>query len=163
MSRRLLVSLALLPALTAHAQPPASSSVVKAKAELAPRAKPPVPGGLVTVNVVLTIEDGWHIYANPAGDETARPTVVAPDPKAPVRVLAIDYPPGVALPQPGDAPPVLVYEPSATIPMRLQLRDDVPPGPLELPLQVRYQPCNDRACLAPATLKVVARLEVQPR
>lgn len=140
-----------------------SKGVLKASIALAPRARPPVPGGLVTLNLTLTIEDGWHIYANPAGDESVRPTVVGFEPKAPVKILGVDYPPGTPTPQPGADVPVLVYEPKVTIPVRLQLKDDVSPGPLDLKVQVRYQPCNDRACLAPAVLAVPVRIEVQGR
>jgi hypothetical protein len=45
------------------------------------------------------------------------------------------------------------------ITVRVRLRDDVPPGPLSLPLRIRYQACNDRACLAPMSLEVPVRLE----
>jgi DsbC/DsbD-like thiol-disulfide interchange protein len=135
--------------------------VVTASAKLAPRAAKPVPGGLVTVQVLLEIEDGWHIYANPAGDESARPTIVAPEAKAPVTVLGVDYPEGTPSDAGGAGTIVLVYEPKVTIPVRLQLKDDVKPGPLEVKLQVKFQPCNDSACLAPATLTLPVKLTVQ--
>ena len=138
-----------------------SNGVLKARAVLAPRAGAPVPGGLVTVQVTLTLKEGWHIYANPASDETVRPTVVGPAPEAPVKLIAVDYPPGIPSPQPGSDLPVMVYEPEATITVRLQLDEKVPVGPIELPLLVRYQPCNDRACLAPAKLTVPVRFMVR--
>src|SRR5262249_41828104 len=42
-----------------------SDSVVKAKASVMP--EKPGPDGKQTVTVMLTIEKGWHIYANPPG------------------------------------------------------------------------------------------------
>jgi DsbC/DsbD-like thiol-disulfide interchange protein len=137
--------------------------VLTATAKLAPRAAKPVPGGLVTVQVLLEIEPGWHIYANPAGDESARPTVVGFEPKTPVTVLGVDYPPGTPTQFGGPDTLALTYEPKVTVPVRLQLKEEVAPGVLELKMQVKFQACNDSSCLPPATLTLPVKLTVQAR
>jgi DsbC/DsbD-like thiol-disulfide interchange protein len=134
--------------------------LVTVRARMVPRARAPVAGGLVTVNLTLAIAEGWHVYANPVGDGTYRPTVVRLGRGVPARVLSVDYPRGKPLPGPSGDSEARAYAESAVISVRLQLAGDVPAGPLEIPLEVEYQACDDRLCRPPARLATAVRIEV---
>jgi DsbC/DsbD-like thiol-disulfide interchange protein len=162
----------LLTAVVAQAQAPSGPvagrragddrPVVSARAMLAPRAGAPTPGALVTLSVWLDIQPGWHVYANPTGDKLSRPTTLAVAPEAPVKLIAIDYPPGERLDPAASPGSPLAYRGSVRIPLRLQLDRAAPAGNLELPIIVRFQACNDQLCLPPKSLTVPLTVRVEP-
>lgn len=105
--------------------------------------------GSQTVTVTLHISKPWHLYANPVGNEdlaAAQTTLVFPKG---VKIVQAKYPAGKTI-----TDKVLgkyhVYENKVTIPVVIQ-RAAGSSGPLEV--SVRYQACDDRRCLPPATAK----------
>ncbi|MCA1686157.1 MAG: thioredoxin, partial [Planctomycetia bacterium] len=133
-----------------------SQGVVAVKVE---RVDPVVlPGHLeFQATVSLTVKDGWHVYANPPGVEGVSPTRVTVDePK--VNIVKVVYPPGVAkvLASSGKEK-VGVYEGKVTITVRFA--DARGPGASHKET-VRFQACNDRACLAPAAVPVTVTVPV---
>jgi len=85
------------------------------------------------------------------------PTRLTLEPGQNYKILKLDYPPGVAktLASSG-AEKVSLYEGKVTIRARLG-PDPRDVGKIDsLKFRVKYQACNDRACLAPAELTVVA-------
>jgi uncharacterized protein YyaL (SSP411 family) len=139
-----------------------SRGVVTAQIRLAPDSRP-VPGATVTADLTLAIKPGWHIYGNPTGVDIIKPTSVELAPEAPVTELDCEYPRGEPMRQPDGPDPVSVYQAKTTIRVRFRVPDRQETGKLEVPLRVRYQACNDRACLAPATLKVPLSIDVKAR
>jgi len=150
----------------------------------APEATPPLPGapGVVTadarrvgagplapgaefeVEITLKIKPGYHIYANPAGTEDVIPTVItlAPGPKA--DLAGVRYPAGESkVLAAGGTARVAVYEREARLTARVRLAGDAPSGDVIVNIRVRHQACDDRACLAPATLELPVRVEVGKR
>jgi hypothetical protein len=118
----------------------------------------PRPGGSFRAVVALDIKRGWHIMANPAGMKNLAPAVLSMADNQPARVEP-SYPPGtdLQLGEPG-ADKAKVYEGRVEIPVRVQLEGA---GlPTKLALKLKYQACDDKACLPPATLDVP--LEVGP-
>lgn len=93
------------------------------------------------VNVSLEIADGWHINANPASSGLIATEVFAP----PEVFAEIVYPPGDEFLHDGDTQ--RIYQNSVVIKLRLHDPQDI----FGSELAIRYQPCNDRSCLAPAT------------
>ena len=142
--------------------PPNSSKVVSAEAKVVEDAKPKA-GGEVALVVSLTIKDGWHVYANPTGQEFLRPTTIRLEPDQPAGSINIDYPKGATrtLASSG-ADPVAVYEGKLDVPLRLRLKDDAAPGTIRVLLRVGFQACDDEVCLAPASLVVPVVLTVGP-
>ncbi|HWE38600.1 MAG TPA: protein-disulfide reductase DsbD domain-containing protein, partial [Isosphaeraceae bacterium] len=105
----------------------------------------------------LTIKEGWHIYANPTGVEGIAPTQVIGDEPA-LKVLKVEYPPGVPkLLSSSGKEKVAVYEGKVSV--LVWLTDTRGPGATSQ-LTVRIQACNDRACLAPASIPVKVWLPV---
>jgi uncharacterized protein YyaL (SSP411 family) len=132
--------------------PAGSQDVVTAKA--AP-AKPSEagPGREFDVTLTVTVKPGWHVYANPAVSEIMRPTTVTLAPLDGAKLVKVTYPAGeLKKLSPGSDEPAAVYENEVKLAARVRLDKDVKADALTLKLQ--YQACNDRACLAPATLLV---------
>ena len=133
-----------------------ANEVVAAEAAIAKDARPTA-GGAIAATVTLKIKSGWHVYANPTGSETAKPTVVA---VTGAKLKAADYPKGETKAPAAGGEKVAVYEGTVAIPLTIELPADAKAGPLSLTVGVRYQACNDRACLAPSTLSVPLIVEV---
>ena len=53
-----------------------------------------------------------------------------------------------------------VYEGKVTIRLKVQASNDAPIGKMKLPMTLRYQACNDSACLPPAKLAVEGEVEI---
>ena len=96
----------------------------------------------------MKIQDGWHIYANPPGQEdladTATTVVVGGAGKA----EAIQYPTGKLVKDKaiGD---YKVYEDTVTITAKVRR---VGSGPIDV--TVKLQACSDTKCLVPASIRI---------
>jgi uncharacterized protein len=58
---------------------------------------------------------------------------------------------------------VNLYEGETTIKLHLLAANTLPLGKKTITLRVKYQACNDRACLAPAVLDVPVTLDVREK
>ena len=143
---------------------PGAPGVVTAKAE---PAKPATvaPGDEFEVELGLTIKDNFHIYANPAGSEDVIPTVVSSTPgsrrdpgRGPLPARRVQSP---RRQRPGKGGR-LREERRRRRPEFAWLAD-AKTGPTTINLKVRYQACDDKACLAPATLDVPVTVEVKAK
>jgi len=136
------------PAAEATQQPVGAVSLQEAmetKAHVQVRASEPKrEGNSLTVTVVLTIAEGWHINANPASLDFLIPTSVDVREDSGKTEVNPAYPDASALTTPlGD---IKVYEGKISIPVQVRL-----PGSSEnLRLLVRAQACKDTTCLAPS-------------
>jgi uncharacterized protein YyaL (SSP411 family) len=107
--------------------------------------------------VTVTIEHGWHIYANPAGAPELKPTTLKLDPSSSRSATLVDvkYPAGEAKVLASTGPDkVALYEDKVQITARIRPAEPAKPGPLRLTLRLSYQACNDRLCLAPVSLGI---------
>jgi uncharacterized protein YyaL (SSP411 family) len=124
-----------------------SDAVVK----LSAKAKPEKPGddGKQTVTVTLEIDEGWHVYGNPVGleDLVSAQTEVTVTSKIKLAEVKVEYPESKEL---TDAAlgKYKVYEREVDIKVNLR-RAAGDTGPLEV--KVKFQSCNDKQCLLPAT------------
>jgi uncharacterized protein YyaL (SSP411 family) len=144
-----------------QADTPRGPVVVTGEAALAPATKV-IAGREFEVVLTLTIADPWHLYANPTGTANVKPTVVTLAPEGPAVLERVDYPRGEAKALAGLTEKIPVYEGRVTITTRVGVKPDAKPGPADLIFRVRYQACDDRACLAPATLSVPLPVDVKP-
>jgi uncharacterized protein YyaL (SSP411 family) len=153
----------LKPETAPSAPVPRAPGVLTAKAGTA---KPATvePGGEFEVEVNLTIKGNYHIYANPAGSDDVIPTVVSLPPGSGATLVEVRYPPGESkvLEASGTAK-VKVYENQGSATVKIRLSPEIKPGPATFTLKIRYQACDDRACLAPATLDLPVSVEVKPK
>jgi DsbC/DsbD-like thiol-disulfide interchange protein len=132
----------------ARAQGKKSDAVVKTDA----RAGKLAADGTQAVSVTLLIDRGWHVYANPAGNEdlASVQTTVAVTSKTKLEDVKVDYPAGKVV-KDKDLGDYNTYENKVAIKATVR-RAKGDTGPLEV--TVKFQACNERMCLLPATVKV---------
>ncbi|WP_406699732.1 DUF255 domain-containing protein [Singulisphaera sp. Ch08] len=112
------------------------------------------PGEELAVSLTVKVKEGWHLNANPAGSENLIPTTVTLARNQPAKLEKVEYPVGEAkVLEPGGAP-VPLYEGTVTLKVRVRLEAEAKQTPDALKFEIRYQACNDNACLAPASLSV---------
>ena len=100
------------------------AEVVTAKAALAPKAEV-APGREFDVVVTLSIKEGWHLYANPVGDENLIPTTLSLAPDQPATLVKVTYPPGEEKVLASGGPEkVALYEGSVELTARVRLDPD---------------------------------------
>jgi uncharacterized protein YyaL (SSP411 family) len=140
---------------------PVPSRIVAASAQ-GKDAKPVAPGQTLKAAVTLTIKDGWHIYANPTGVDILKPTTLALDADQPATEFKVTYPAGATkvLGSLGKEK-VSLYEGKVVLPVTLAVRREVPAGKVKVLLKLKFQACNDKVCLAPASLTIPLELEVR--
>jgi DsbC/DsbD-like thiol-disulfide interchange protein len=135
---------------TALAAPLKSDSVVKATAA----AEKPDADGKQVVTLTLTIDKGWHLYANPVGSEdfASVQTVVKVKAKGALDNVKVAYPAGKEV-KDATLGAYKVYEDKATITITAN-RAKGDDSPLEL--TVKVQACNEKTCLLPSEVKLTA-------
>ena len=133
---------------------PAADAVVAATAHIKGKSD-----DVFNVELQLKIAAGWHINANPAGQDYLIPTTVELDANAPVEIVDVAYPKGISTRFAFSTESLNIYEKSLTIPLRLKQKPNVVLKKNDpLILKLTYQPCNDTECLFPETLDVSLEL-----
>ena len=153
----MLIACALI-AVPLLAQLPRADKVVKPAVYLSLE---PVPRGRTfEVAVVGEIREGFHVNANKASEEYLIPTTVTPTLPAGWKLLETRYPEGKELKFEFSEKPLNVYEGTFITRLKLAAPVDAPLGAVKLPLTLRYQACNDVACLPPVKLTLEAEVIV---
>ncbi len=116
-------------------------------------------GGIFNVELDLKIAAGWHVNANPTGQDNLIPTTVLVDTDTAIEIVDVTYPKGESVRFAFSEESLNVYEGSLTIPLQLKqkprtLLDRTVPVLLKL----TYQPCNETECLLPRTLNIPLKL-----
>jgi len=137
---------------------PRARDVVKPEAYVSLQ---PIPRGRTfEVAVVAQIARGFHINANKVLEEYLIPTTLQAELPSGLRLVETVYPEG-QLQKFGFSEKMLnVYDGRVTLRMKLRASPDAPLGRLSIPLSLRYQACNDRACLPPVSLSVPVELTI---
>jgi hypothetical protein len=148
----------MVPGVRAQSGPALARSVVQAQAYASLE---PVPRGKTfDIAVVAQIKPTYHINAHKVLDEYLIPTEIAPQFPSGLRVVSTDYPAG-ELKQFSFSPNKLaVYSGKVTLRLRVEASATAPLGPRDLPLELRYQACNDAMCLPPVKVPVSLRVTV---
>jgi uncharacterized protein len=125
-----------------------SDAVVKAAAT----ASKADDAGKQTVTLTLTMDKGWHIYANPVDNESfaGNKTVVTVTGKNKLEDVKVEYPAG-KLVKDKDVGDYKVYEDKIEIKAVVR-RAKGDSDPLEV--SVKFMACDAKSCLLPATVKV---------
>lgn len=138
---------------------PDPSAIVKSQTyvslEPAPRGKE------FQAAVVVEIARGFHMNSHQPSETYLIPTTLTAEIPAGIKLLDTIYPPG-KLEKFAFSPtkPLDVYTGSVTLRLRLALASDAPIGPMTIAAKLRYQACNDVACLRPVTVPVNIQLKV---
>lgn len=148
------------------ASPLAAQKLPRADTVVKPRAYAsldPVPRGRTfEVAVVAEIQEGFHVNANKVLDDYLIPTTLAAELPAGLRLRGTTYPQGEELKFEFSEKPLNVYDGKVILRMKLEATASAPLGRISLPLTLRYQACNDVACLPPVKLPLSMELEIAP-
>jgi uncharacterized protein YyaL (SSP411 family) len=130
--------------------PRKSDRVVKISAKALP--EKPGPDGKQEVTITLNIEEGWHLYANPPGlgDLDSVATTVEIGAQSKPAEVTLSYPKGDLVNDPIIGK-YFVYEKEAVVKAKVK-RAPGDNSPLEI--AVKFQSCNEKQCLLPATKKI---------
>jgi thioredoxin:protein disulfide reductase len=141
------------------APPKSAASVVKTKVY---SSLDPVPRGKeFQVAVVVDIENGYHMNSHKPLDSYLIPTTLTPQLPSGFTLADTLYPPGKNLKFPfSPDKPLNVYTESVTLRLRLTAREDAKLGDTSVPITLRYQACNNSACLPPVKVPVTAHITV---
>lgn len=138
---------------------PSASSIVKPRTVVSLE---PVPRGEeFQVAVVVDIARGFHMNSHKPTDEYLIPTTLTPQVPAGFQLTDTIYPNG-RLEKFSFSPnkPLDVYTGSVTLRLRLVAQANAPLGAETIPVTLRYQACNDAACLPPVKVPVTVQLKV---
>ncbi len=122
----------------------------------------PVPRGKAfEAAVVVQIAEGYHMNSHKPSDAYLIPTTLTP--KLPEGIHLVDtiYPPGRLKKFAFSPDKALdVYSGSVTLRLKLTAQDSAAIGATTIPMILRYQACNNSACLPPVKIPVTAELKI---
>ena len=134
----------------------ATQALVTATAKIKTRTK----GNQIDVEVQVKIAAGWHINANPAGQDNLIPTTITVDKDALIEINNVKYPKGKSMKFEFSPESVNVYDRTFTIPLKLKQKPDtlIKKG-VPIILKLNYQACNDTECLLPQELNIPLKIK----
>ncbi|MDE3168842.1 MAG: hypothetical protein KGL75_01765, partial [Acidobacteriota bacterium] len=153
-----LLASAALPA-RARAQAMNAKDVVKAKPYVSldrvPRGKD------FEVAIVVNIVDGYHMNSHHPLDSYLIPTTLTARVPEGLKLVDTIYPPGRDKKFPfSPTKPLNVYTGSVTLRMKLRAEPTAKVGKATIPVTLRYQACNNSACLPPVKIPVDVPVDV---
>ena len=115
--------------------------------------------GIFNVMLQLNIAEGWHMNANPAGQDNLIPTTITVNADTPFEILDVAYPKGRSTRFEFSNKSLNVYEDSLPIPLQLKRKPNMKHDKdVSITLQLTYQLCNKTECLLPQTLDIPLEL-----
>lgn len=115
-------------------------------------------GETLSATVTLNVATGWHVQAAVPSFDYLVPTRLTLEPPAGVRVSAVQYPPAKTIEFAGDR--LAVYDGIVPLRFSVKLPPNLMPGPQVLRGQISLQACDNKVCLAPATVSLAIPFEV---
>jgi cytochrome c biogenesis protein CcdA len=137
-----------------------------AKAAVAPfvEATRVAPGGELHAALRVTLPPGFHTNSNKPRDPSLIPITVTLPSAAPagVSIAELVFPLPTELKQRGADQPLLVFEGEFPIGVALSVGPDVKPGPVKVPVRLRYQACDESMCYIPTSVDAEWAFTVAP-
>lgn len=106
--------------------------------------------GKQNVTITIDIEKGWHLYANPVGNDMLKSAQTTIKPGDKIELVKVDYPEGKTT-KDEVAGDYKTYEGTVVIKAMVRRPADAS-GPFTLSL--RLQACDEKTCKLPSTIKV---------
>lgn len=124
---------------------------------------PVVQGKPFQAAVVVNIDSRFHMNSHKPSDAYLIPTTLTPQVPAGFKVVDTVYPLGhdKTFPFSPDKP-LNVYSGSVTLRLKLLADSTAPAGDTTIPMVLRYQACNNSACLPPVKVPVTLKFQVAP-
>lgn len=118
------------------------------------------PGDKFELILELTISPGFHINSQNPEDDLLVPTSVEFKEDPAFEVKEIIFPETKTKKFKFSEKPLSVYEGQVEIKARIELGKDARPDSLDLAGQIRYQACDEQACLKPTSTSFKAKIKV---
>jgi len=119
------------------------------------------PGATVEGRLEATIDPEWHMYSitTPPGPI---PTSISANASPAIQKVRIFEPPPVKKFDPNFNVETETYEGTQVFLAKIELKKDLPAGPVTLTFEPRYQTCSGTSCIPPRTRQVTADLNIAP-
>lgn len=159
-----LKSLALTIGLLSAAITTSRGQMLKIPAELTPFAETDQVHADTRVRAAVTVKlpEGYHTQSN----KPSKPLLVATNLQlktpAGVEVVELVYPKSIELKQEGIDEPLAVFDREYQIGVVLKIGANVAAGDLSIPVQLRYQPCDEGMCYPPNNATANWSIKVVP-
>ena len=137
--------------------------------------KPPVPvrlgkiapitlgaGSAAMITIPITIAEGHRVQANPASNEFLVPLEITLEADDGIEFGSPAYPPGLPYRLEGTEENLSTYVERVEITVPISAAVDAEVARRQVSGELRYQACNSRTCLFPASLSVELEIEVVP-
>ncbi len=134
-----------------------STDVVKAEPEPVEIA----PGGSSEARIKLTIQNGYHVNANPPTYPYLIPTAFEMAPQDGLSIGQISYPAPINIKLAFAEKPLAVYEGQTTIKAALKADESVQPGERTIPAKLRIQACDNQVCFPPGSIDLTIPVTVK--
>jgi thiol:disulfide interchange protein DsbD len=148
--------------LLAVALPSFAQKIDPAHWSLAVEAAKAAPGTHILARLTAKIDPGWHLYSPTTAKGGPIPTTLAIADSPLVENATVFEPTPEVKFDPNFNLNTETYAGEAVFLFDIQLKRSLPPGPMELAANVRYQTCNDRMCLPPVRRTATASVVVEP-
>ena len=120
-----------------------------------------VRGGAMRLAVVLDIEEGYHVNANPAS-AGLKPTALAPESQPAIAWGEAEYPPGKTYtPKWAAGENLSVYAGRAVVVLAGTVAANAPLGETTVRVRLSYQGCSESACFPPEVRTLEAQIEIR--
>lgn len=151
---------------SASASPPAKAQevVVRSSTDVVKASAAPLElaaGGSADLSVKVQITKGYHINANPPTFAYLKATELSVEAVEGLSAGKPVYPPSVTKPFNFAEKPLAVYEGETEIKLPLRAAGSAAKGTRTLPLSLRVQACDDKACYPPGTLGIPVGLTIK--
>lgn len=125
-----------------------------------PPFKPVAPGDTFELTLELTVAPGFHINSCKPEDEMLVPTSVELKKDQVLELKEVLFPEPKKKRFKFSDKPLSVYEGQVKVRLKIELAEDVCGSSLEIEGKVRYQACNDEACLRPSSVPFKATIKL---
>ncbi|GEM_PF-662400 len=129
-----------------------------------PPERPVRPGEVFELSLELHILPGFHLNSEKPGDEMLVPTSIELENIEAFEIKEIFFPEPQVKKFKFAARLLSVYEGQVKVKLKIELKPAVKESTVEMAGKVRYQACNDEACLRPERLpfKTIVRVALTP-
>jgi hypothetical protein len=117
-------------------------------------------GDSTTVIFPVLVSDGYHVQSNPASSEFYVPLALELEADSDMHIGRPEYPEGDPYYLEGTSDPLQTYEGRVPIRLTLGAASAASPGEYMIQGTLRYQACDSRRCLFPASVPVTLAVRV---
>jgi thioredoxin:protein disulfide reductase len=111
--------------------------------------------------VQLTIQQGYHVNANPPTYAYLKATALEVPGATGISLTRVTYPKGLERTFPFAEKPLAVYEGTVDLKATLKADKSATPGQQSIPAHLRIQACDEQVCYPPGTLELTIPVQVK--